>query len=630
MIAGRARALIPAVLACGLSPQGLADLPRARTGTTLQFASTDPSGGNEDHSHCLRCEPDGTCVLAEAEGPGRVVRIWSANPGGALRIEIDDGKAFAAPFERLFAGDAPPFVTPLCVPYAGGFVCHVPLAFQRHLRITAAPVPGRYHQITVRQGEERESFAMPPGPTLAAELAALCAGADGRGEAQLVTGVPIAARTRLFARDGAGEIVELRAALRGARPRDVWLLVRYDGEPLPALAAPFDLLFPDLPATEVNGDAGGLCRFALPLPFRRRVEIEAVLRTDRPAAPPQLDLSVRTRPSIDDLPRRYLHARCHRDRTAYGRPFPVLHLQGHAGHLVGVVALLCGAPAQGLSFLEGDEAIAVDGRPALRGTGTEDFFGGGFYFRGAPAGSAFHAARVDAAQSRVLAARWLVADALPFTHDLQFDLEHGGNNDTPGADYTTLAFWYDELPDGEPPAPFDGTPEPPPWHGDPPLPALRQWRVAGPFACAPRRGLEQPFAPERDAAATAQYDVDPGFPRGWREASADAAGIVDLLPLFPRDHVVAYAFTWIDSPRDQHGVLWLGSDDGLQVFVDGKLVHTHQGLRGVGRDQDRVPLQLRRGRHALLLKIENYDGGFGYHARFEGSEGVTCSPRDDR
>ena len=96
------------------------------------------------------------------------------------------------------------------------------------------------------------------------------------------------------------------------------------------------------------------------------------------------------------------------------------------------------------------------------------------------------------------------------------------------------------------------------------------------------------------------------------------------MPCFtPRDHVVGYAATVVESPRDQDAVLVLGTDDATQVFLDGREVHRVKVLRGAGRDQDRVPVQLRAGAQLLLLKVENYLGGYGLYARFEGAEGLA-------
>jgi hypothetical protein len=83
----------------------------------------------------------------------------------------------------------------------------------------------------------------------------------------------------------------------------------------------------------------------------------------------------------------------------------------------------------------------------LRGTGTEDFFEGGYYWyfgtRSLPlVGSPAHLVRRRgcAADCRSMY-RWLVADAVPFERSLRFTLEHGDRNRVAGT-YSTTALWY--------------------------------------------------------------------------------------------------------------------------------------------------------------------------------------------
>ncbi|MBC8135519.1 MAG: DUF2961 domain-containing protein [Fibrella sp.] len=49
-----------------------------------------------------------------------------------------------------------------------------------------------------------------------------------------------------------------------------------------------------------------------------------------------------------------------------------------------------------------------------------------------------------------------MADPIPFTKSLRFDIEHGGTNDEPGVDYTSVAYWHQTHPKPRfPPLPRD-------------------------------------------------------------------------------------------------------------------------------------------------------------------------------
>lgn len=664
-----------------LAAQDLTNLPLPRTEVYAANTSVDPSGGNEDSGHYLTSRPDGARVLAEFSGPGRLVRLWSAEPHGDVVLEVDGEVRHRGPFRALFDGSTPPFVAPLAAPFAGGWLNHVEVPFERSCRLSAPPGPGTYHQISALLGPRPVAVPLPPvSPPMAPRAVALGA-----------------ADTVLLDVPGPAEVVELALRCRGLDPRLVWLTAVADDAREPTLQGPLDLFLPvDLPTAATVAGADGLVALRLPMPFARRF----VLSARSLAGAGELDVGCTVRPLPAGHGRRYLHARFHRANTRYGEGLPVLALDGRAGHFVGLAAELCGGPAQGLSFLEGDETVVCDGNVVLRGTGTEDFFSGGWYFRGNPVGSPCAAvAAIDPRWCRVRTARFLLVDPMPFQRQFAFALEHGGGNDAAGADYAVLAFWYDDRADGVPrgaDALAPDAPRPAPQWDDVPalqvfpdapvglgtarlaagrhalpvaaearcytpfcggrtvlptvlveagqtgwlavaeptavdtvrveraLPAIRQWRVVGPFAGGARAGLDRGHAPARDSGEDRSYDVLGDGPRTWRLVDVTSgSGVLDLDPLCGRrDEVVAYAATWLSSPKDQDVVLWLGSDDAVRVYVDGKAVHEHRGVRGAARDQDRVPLRLAKGEHELLLEVEDYHGGFGCFARIEG-DGVT-------
>jgi hypothetical protein len=178
---------------------------------------------------------------------------------------------------------------------------------------------------------------------------------------------------------------------------------------------------------------------AWPMPFRRRATIRV--------AGARVEGRMSSGADLPDALGRgeagYFHATTRRGRTVRGRPWQVLEAGG-PGLLVGLSATLAGPRSQGL--LEGDDVIVADGVP-LHGTGTEDFFEGGFYWffgtRSLPlVGSPSHLVgrRGCVADCRSMY-RWLVADAVPFARSLRFTLEHGDRNRVAGT-YSTTALWY--------------------------------------------------------------------------------------------------------------------------------------------------------------------------------------------
>ncbi len=76
------------------------------------------------------------------------------------------------------------------------------------------------------------------------------------------------------------------------------------------------------------------------------------------------------------------------------------------------------------------------------------------------------------------------------------------------------------------------------------------------------------------------------------------------------DHKLAYAYVEVDSSRDQEALFLVGSDDGIKVWVNGKLVHENFIQRAAVARSDRFTTKLKKGANTVLCKVENGDGGW--------------------
>ncbi len=102
----------------------------------------------------------------------------------------------------------------------------------------------------------------------------------------------------------------------------------------------------------------------------------------------------------------------------------------------------------------------------------------------------------------------------------------------------------------------------------------------------------------------------------YYKSETDKIPLNDILS--PNDMVVAYAFCQINSPERQKTILSLGSNDGVQVFLNGEKIHEHHPPSGrwLQKDNDFIPTMLKKGVNNLLLKIDEGTGDFGFMARF--------------
>ncbi len=94
--------------------------------------------------------------------------------------------------------------------------------------------------------------------------------------------------------------------------------------------------------------------------------------------------------------------------------------------------------------------------------------------------------------------------------------------------------------------------------------------------------------------------------------------------LRPIDHTAGYAFAWIDSPEDRTALLGLLSDDGIAVWLNGEPIWRHSVSRFVAddtRDIDLPQIRLKKGRNALLIKVDQNVGEWAFKARVLNADG---------
>ena len=149
---------------------------------------------------------------------------------------------------------------------------------------------------------------------------------------------------------------------------------------------------------------------------------------------------------------------------------------------------------------------------------------------------------------------------------------------------------------------------------------IRDWYVIGPFDNSGderyRVGLTTVYEPEREIDIERTYQSVERKQVRWKKASTNSDGYVNLNTLFmPNDRTVAYGLAYVHSPDDRDAVLYLGSDDGVRVWLNSQLVHDKPALRPATPDQDTIPLFLRKGWNTLLVKVEENLGGWGFYAR---------------
>jgi hypothetical protein len=183
-------------------------------------------------------------------------------------------------------------------------------------------------------------------------------------------------------------------------------------------------------------DDGYYCQ--LPMPFADGARIEIENGSSKPLHV-EGQLTVRRTgapgPDVGRLCTQWRH-----EIAAEGVLYTILDAKGR-GKYVG-----CNLSMQGvgdISYLEGNEQFFVDGeeRPSIVGTGTEDFFNGGWYYNTGPFNLPLHGLVVKD-QVRTSQYRLQLPDAVNFSQSLVVKIQHGTNNIHLDDDYASLAYYY--------------------------------------------------------------------------------------------------------------------------------------------------------------------------------------------
>jgi len=145
-----------------------------------------------------------------------------------------------------------------------------------------------------------------------------------------------------------------------------------------------------------------------------------------------------------------------------------------------------------------------------------------------------------------------------------------------------------------------------------------RWLVIGPFDHPEGKGLETVYPPEAAIDLAGEWAGKEGAVR-WRPLADNKIredGYVDFLGVFSDDTMaVAYAATALHAATDTAGQVWIGSDDGVAVWVNGERVLARDGQRSAAPDQDRAAVELRAGWNPVLIKVDQWDGDWGFYFR---------------
>ena len=133
---------------------------------------------------------------------------------------------------------------------------------------------------------------------------------------------------------------------------------------------------------------------------------------------------------------------------------------------------------------------------------------------------------------------------------------------------------------------------------------LGPWHTTGPL---PVQAFNQAMFPEQGVDLTAK---NPAGQALWTPQPQWTDGQAHVLPA--ADRASTYLFRTLTTDKPAQVSASLGSDDGLEVWLNGRKLLSQDVLRGVSLDSATVVLDLQPGANGLLLKIHNQTGDHGF------------------
>lgn len=123
--------------------------------------------------------------------------------------------------------------------------------------------------------------------------------------------------------------------------------------------------------------------------------------------------------------------------------------------------------------------------------------------------------------------------------------------------------------------------------------------------------------------------IDPTHPRalpgqeGWSEPVYFHDDKIDLDTYYhDPTNCVAYAYAEFSAPNTQKAELWVGSDEGLKVWVNGDSVVAFEGARRHHLPNDIVEITIPKGINTLLVKAQQTRGRYDFSLNI-------CEPEKD-
>jgi hypothetical protein len=463
-------------------------LPEYRPNSYVAMESSyDTTGGNDDgfsgRYSFLRKESENRLVIADLKGPGVIQRIWTPTPSEDTIQFYFDGETdprISIRFIDLFSSQVYPFESPLVGNEVGGYYCYLPIPYEKSCKIVYLGKRIQFHQIQHRSLPDNpavKSFSL----NLSSEEQTTLQNTLKRWEDYNPLKLIEKNKVRIIEKEiliGAGETLKLAEINEGGRivrmefqdfseiydpETNLIFRAKWDDDEDYAINAPMRHLFGyAFRKTSMRsmpiGKEGDLHYINFPMPFDQSADMELVYVEEQGKIQPEVRLTTRiyvTQAERDGSIEGKLYTCWRREKPEIGTPYSIFKHKGK-GHYVGTI-LMCQGIEENLDghistiFFEGDDITTIDGEQRMHGTGSEDYFNGGWYAVGDRWDKAYSlqlhgCLGYSIPLARTGGYRFLIGDKESFEKSFELTIEHGPENNNWKVDYASVAFYYGDAP----------------------------------------------------------------------------------------------------------------------------------------------------------------------------------------
>ncbi|NTS42336.1 DUF2961 domain-containing protein [Flavisolibacter sp. BT320] len=448
----------------------------------LQISSYDRTGGNNDgfegtYSY-LSKTGDGSLVVFEAEGKGIIERTWTPTPtDDTLNFYFNGSQSpsYSIKYSDLFSGKIYPFLSPVVGHKVGGFYSYVPIPFENGCRIVFRGKKILFHQFQYRKlGEDVKVETFRPGNSEKEQLEQV-ASLWNKNSVRVTDIYKAPTRNMVINKTlSPGQTLVLAEIPTGGRivgiefanadvfeglDNSIDMKLTWDNEKSPALFAPvadfygFAFGSKSMKSLLLGVDSSNRAYSFLPMPFDKNAKIELRYRKNASSQKPvKLNATITYQPiKRNPATEGKLYAMWKNEEPALGKPYVFLEGEGK-GHFVGTLLQSQGKTyTEFTEFFEGDDSTVIDGINSIHGTGSEDYFNGGWYAQPGGwverLGASLHGCLdYSLPYSRTGGYRFYLTDKLPFSRSIYHSMEHGPEKNNRAVSYTSLAFYYANKP----------------------------------------------------------------------------------------------------------------------------------------------------------------------------------------